>query len=209
MTRKRDSSTFKPSEEQRINLLDDSVFYEMVYAFGVSRHDVTDYCAWEHVNFSRMGHARALYDFFETSKENRKQDDAVSEDFGFPARPVDRPSDDRNRLNKQLFHLSYSRLRYNETSKPWPHSILSCLHDRCVEFVEHLLKQGLPFVRAEDAGKWQALLDQLRSGYQILISRPFTKDGCAPCYEFNHGDKLQSGRSELTGPGIAKEDSQI
>ena len=65
-----------------------------------------------------MAHARALYDFFETPAAKRKQDDAVSEDFGFPARRIERPEDDRNRLNKQLFHLTYSRLTYDETSKP-------------------------------------------------------------------------------------------
>ena len=90
MTCDRKPSTFVPANEQRVALLYDSVFYEIIFAFGISPHDPTDYCAWEHINFSRMGHARALYDFFETPATKRKQDDAVSEDFGFPARPIDR-----------------------------------------------------------------------------------------------------------------------
>ena len=180
-------------------------FYEMLFAFGISRHEPTDYCAWEHINFSRMGHARALYDFFETPAARRKHDDAVSEDFGFPARPIDCPDDDSTRLNKQLFHITYSRLRYNETRKPWPDTILACLHDRCVEFIQHLLVHGAPLVGPDDAPTWQALLDRLTSGHQLLIARPFLPTGVAPGYHFDTGAKLESGRSELTRPCIASQ----
>ena len=205
MTCERKPSTFVPTDEQRIALLYDSVFYEIVFAFGISPHDTTDYCAWEHINFSRMGHARALYDFFETPTTKRKQDDAVSEDFGFPAQCIERPEDDRNRLNKQLFHLTYSRLTYNETSKPWPDTILSCLHPRCVEFVEHLLALGEPLVGPEEATTWQALLERLTSSRQLLISRPFLASGVAPGYTLRLGDGLVSGLSELTRPRIASQ----
>jgi hypothetical protein len=195
---RRKTSTFVPTHKQRVVLLYDSVFYEIIFAFGISSHDPTDYCAWEHINFSRMGHARTLYDFFETPTSNRKQDDAVSEDFGFPARPIERHEDDRNRLNKQLFHLTYSRLAYNETSKAWPDTILSCLHPRCVEFIQHLLAQGEPLVGPNDVVTWKALLDGMTSGHQLLISRPFRASGVAPGYIFHAGDSLESGRSELT-----------
>lgn len=198
-------SSFVPTDEQRIDLLYDSVFYEIVFAFGISPHDPTDYCAWEHINYSRMGHARALYDFFETPAAKRKQDDAVSENFGFLAQPIERPENDRNRLNKQLFHLTYSRLRYNETSKPWRDTILSCLHPRCVEFIEHLLARGGPLVGPEEATTWQALLERLRSGRQLLISRPFLASGDAREYTFRLGDRLVSGRSELTRPRVASQ----
>jgi hypothetical protein len=141
MTCKEKPNLFAPTDEQRRFLLHDSVWYEMLYAFGVSPHDETDYCAWEHVNFSRMGHARALYYFFETPTADRKHDDALSEDYGFTARPIDRPSDDRKRLNKDLFHLSYARFRHTKDTKAWPDTIISCLHDRCVDFIQHLLAQ--------------------------------------------------------------------
>jgi hypothetical protein len=152
-----------------------------------------------------MGHARALYDFFETPTAKRKQDDALSEDFGFPAERIDRPEDDRNRLNKQLFHLTYSRLTYNETSKPWPDTILSCLHPRCVEFIEHLLALGEPLVGPEEATTWQALLERLRSARQLLISRPFLASGVAPGYTLRLGNRLVSSRSELTRPCVASQ----
>jgi len=63
-----------------------------------------DYCAWEHVNFSRMGHARALIYFFECGLSSKKwEDDIVSEDFGFPASQTGISQEDRDRLNKDLF----------------------------------------------------------------------------------------------------------
>jgi hypothetical protein len=199
----RKRSQFVPTDEQRIAVLYDSVFYEILFAFGISRYDANDYCAWEHINFSRMGHARALYDFFETPTAKRREDDVICEDFGFPARPIDRPADDRTRLNKQLFHITYTRLHYNETSKPWPDTIISCLHDRCVEFIRHLLCQRAPLIGPEEAVIWQALLDRLTSGHELLIARPFLPNGVAPGYRFEMGMKLQSGRSELTRPFVA------
>lgn len=203
----RKASAFVPTDKQRIALLYDSVFYEILFALGICRHDSTDYCAWEQVNFSRMGHARALYDFFETPAAKRQQDDAVCEDFGFPARPIDRPTDDRNRLNKQLFHITYARLQYNELSKPWPDTILSCLHDRCVEFIQYLLSQGTPLVGPNETPAWQALLDRLTSGHQLLISRPFLPlpSGIAPSYILDIGLRLETGRSELTKPRIVSQ----
>ena len=125
------------TDEEKRYILHDAVFYEILFAFGVSPYDETDYCAWEHLNFSRMGNARALYDFFETSekkRDKREHDDVVSEDFGFPARRIQRPAEDRKRLNKDLFHLSYERLRHLKVpqNKPWPNTILGCLHEPCV-----------------------------------------------------------------------------
>jgi hypothetical protein len=202
MSCKKKPNTFVPNDEQRRSLLHDSVWYEMVYAFGVSPHEETDYCAWEHVNFSRMGHARALYDFFETSTAERRSDDAVSEDFDFSARPIDRPANDRTRLNKQLFHLTYTRLQYNETSKAWPDTIISCLHDRCVEFIRHILSHKSEFGAADDFLRWEHLLGALASGRELHISRPFLPADVSPEQEIHLGRQLAGGRGELTKPCI-------
>jgi hypothetical protein len=54
-----------------------------------------------------MGHARALLYFFERPSGKKKwSDDVVSEDFGFSAATIPIAKDDRERLNKDLFHLS-------------------------------------------------------------------------------------------------------
>ena len=192
------------TDEEKRYILHDAVFYEIVFAFGVSPYDETDYCAWEHVNFSRMGHARALYDFFETSKKKRDKrghDDVVSEDFGFPAHRIQRLSEDRKRLNKDLFHLSYERLRHLKAlkDKPWPDTILGCLHEPCVEFIKSLLTNKNKFGKSSDFIKWEQLLKGLTSGCEMRVSAAFANDEVLS-YSFKPGRQLQSGRSELTKP---------
>jgi hypothetical protein len=198
---------FKPTEEQKRLALHDAVFYEILFAFGVSAHDETDYCSWEHVNFSRMGHARALYAFFETSitdRDERRQrqkdyDDVVSEDFGFAASQIQKP-DNRKRLNKDLYHLTYARLRHLKApqNKSWPHTILGCLHEPCVEFIKYLLQHKGEFGSPEDFTKWDLLLKALTSGRELRIGRAFTQTGAEPAWSFSLGRQLHSGRSELT-----------
>ena len=195
------------TDEQRIALLYDSVFSRnrlRIRAFLT--HDTTDYCAWEHINFSRMGHARALYDFFETPTTKRKQDDAVSEDFGFPARRIERPEDDRNRLNKQLFQPSLtSRLTYDETRMPWPEPFYHACTRDVLSSSSIYWHSSEPLIGPEEATTWQALLERLTSGRQLLISRLFLASGVAPGYTLRLGDGLLSGRSELTRPRIASQ----
>jgi hypothetical protein len=95
------------TSEEKSFLLNEAVYYEVLFALGVSAHDASDYCVWEHLNFSRMGHARALLYFFERPSGKKKwSDDVVSEDFGFSAATIPIAKDDRERLNKDLFHLS-------------------------------------------------------------------------------------------------------
>src|SRR5215510_2645574 len=205
MTRKKRPNTFVPTDDQRRFVLHDAVWYEMLYAFGISSYEETDYCAWEHVNFSLMGHARALYYFFETPLTDRQQDDVLCEDFGFPARPIDRPSDDRTRLNKDLFHLTYARCRHAKETKAWPDSIISCLHDRWVEFIQYLLAQKSQFVSADDADQWQSMLNALTSGREIHISRPFLRVGVSQNQEIRWGRQLYTGRGELSQARIQAE----
>ncbi len=195
---------FIPSREQKLLILHDAVFYEILFAFCVSKHDEADYCSWEHLNFSRMGHARALYCFFETSIAERKQDDVVSEDFKFGPITIERPSDDQARLNKDLFHLTYARLRHftNLQNKPWPDSILSCLHEPCVEFIKHLLVHKSEFGTFNDFVMWEELLIALNSGREICIHRAITQTVVDTKYSFNLGRTLQFGRSELTKPKV-------
>lgn len=196
---------FNPDDCQKRQVLHDAVFYEILFTFGVSPHDETDYCAWEHVNYSRMGHARVLYAFFETSivqrekirKRNKDYDDVVAEDFGFCARKIPRPEGERLRLNKDLFHLTYSRLRHTPSTKAWPDSILANLHGTCVEFIRHLLSNGLGLGTPTDFIKWKQLLVALTSGRELRIGRPSTESGLEPNWVLRLGRPLHSG-GELT-----------
>ncbi len=89
-------------------------------------------------------HARNLITFFETSQEDRRQDDIISEDYGFAARPLLITKRTQNRFNKDLAHLTFSRIaRTRNTSesrkaKLWKFKDFSPLLKRCCEFAPHM-----------------------------------------------------------------------
>lgn len=183
----------------RTALLDDAVFYEVLFALGVSSHDRADYCAWEHVNFSRMGHARALIYFFECGLSSKKwDDDIVSEDFGFAARQIGISPEDRGRLNKDLFHLSSLRLRHTDKTKPWTNDILNRVHERTVSFIQFLLSDKRPQDFQVSDSKWRRLLEFLQSGQELIIARYLGVDGQDSGWLLGKGQFLASRMSSLT-----------
>lgn len=187
------------TSKEKTALLNDAVYYEMLFTFGVSSHDPVDYCAWEHLNFSRMGHARALLYFFESPLASKKwDDDVVSEDFGFPASVISLGQDERNRLNKDLFHLSSRRLRHTRASKPWTNTLLQQIHDRTVLFIDHLLTPGSSHDFEVGRPAWEALANALKSGREVHIRRHFSSDGSDSGWMIGLGRIIASGRSELT-----------
>jgi len=187
------------STTDKTALLDDAVFYEVLFALGVSSHDRADYCAWEHVNFSRMGHARALIYFFECGLSSKKwDDDIVSEDFGFAASQIGISPDDRDRLNKDLFHLSSLRLRHTHKTKPWTNNILNRAHERTVSFIQFLLSDKRPRDFQVSDSKWKRLLEFLQSGQELLIVRYLGVDGHDTGWLLDKGRFLASRMSSLT-----------
>jgi len=187
------------STTDKTALLDDAVFYEVLFALGVSSHDRADYCAWEHVNFSRMGHARALIYFFECGLSSKKwDDDIVSDDFGFAASQIGISPDDRDRLNKDLFHLSSLRLRHTYKTKPWTDNILNRVHERTVSFIQFLLSDKRPRDFQVSDSKWKRLLEFLQSGQELLIVRYLGVDGHDTGWLLDKGRFLASRMSSLT-----------
>jgi hypothetical protein len=187
------------TREEKTFLLNDAVFYEVLFALGVSTHDATDYCVWEHLNFSRMGHARALLYFFESPADKKKfPDDIVGEDFNFSAATIHITKDDRERLNKDLFHLSARRLRHTTASKPWPHTILQHIHERSISFIDYLLNEKMLRDFDVDIQKWQVLAQLLKEDKELCISRHFRRDGSDTGWKLQPGRVLLSGKSELT-----------
>ena len=183
------------STTDKTALLDDAVFYEVLFALGVSSHDRADYCAWEHVNFSRMGHARALIYFFECGLSSKKwDDDIVSEDFGFAASQIGISPDDRDRLNKDLFHLSSLRLRHTHRTD----NILNRVHERTVSFIQFLLSDKRPRDFQVSDSKWKRLLEFLQSGQELLIVRYLGVDGHDTGWLLDKGRFLASRMSSLT-----------
>jgi len=187
------------TSKEKSFLLNDAVYYEILFSCGVSAHDPTDYCSWEHLNFSRMGHARALLYFFECPSADKKwDDDVVSEDFGFPAAGIAIAKDERDRLNKDLFHLSSRRVRHTQSSKAWTNAVLNHIHERAVIFVDHLLTSVTAQEFEVARRPWEELARALKSGGEVKISRQFSSDGKDSGWMINIGHTLASGKSELT-----------
>ena len=183
----------------KIALLDGAVFYEALFALGVSPHDRADYCAWEHVNFSRMGHARVLIYFFECGLSSKKlDDDLVAEDFGFDPSLIGISPEDRDRLNKDLFHLTSSRLRHDAKTKAWTNDILNRVHERTVDFIRFLFSEKRPQDLQIADTKWKHLLQFLESGHELVIARSLGLDGSDTGWLLGKGRPLPSRMSELT-----------
>ena len=62
----------QPTMQEKKAVFHNSLWYEILYTFGVPRHDPTDYSHWEFINFTRMGHGRAFCTIF--SKLLRRTD---------------------------------------------------------------------------------------------------------------------------------------
>jgi hypothetical protein len=185
--------------QEKSTLLNEHVFYEIIFALGVSAHNDEDYCVWEHLNFSRMGHARALIYFFESPKDNRKfPDDLVSDDFGFPPEKIQLSQSDKDRLHKDLYHLSATRLRHDSKSKGWPDVFLNRVHERCVKFIQFLLSPKIDSNIVVLRQKWELLLHILESGCELCISSSISVSNVFSGFQLSKGRRLNSGLSELT-----------
>jgi hypothetical protein len=192
---------YTPTRQQIINVFNNSMFYEILFTFGVPVHDPNDYCNWEAINFNRMAHARLLYDFMEQPIAQRYKDNVLAEDFGFPTAAIHLPDADRKRLNKDLMHFTYDRLRHTPATKPWPSTILASLHDPIVRFMQHVDSQADLFPRTTDLEGWRSLIGAMQSGRQMIIS--CTMDTSKrPTYHVRPGQALPSGKAALTQFGL-------
>ena len=198
MARRQVLTSVSPTEQDKTAAFRNSMSYEIVYTFGVPQHDPHDYCQWEMINFSRMGHARVLYAFLETKEEKRYMDDVLAVDYGYRAQTVTLPAEARERLNKDLFHFSYGRLRHTPESKRWPDSIISNLLDPVLGFMRYIEeKRPDLFDTAEAREEWSALIRMLASGRELIIYHWAGPDGMGR-REYGLGEPLPDGKPRLT-----------
>ncbi len=107
-------------------------------------------------------HARNLLYFFESTE--RRKDDVLCSDFGFRPRLVRIDANERPRFNKDLLHLTYSRLRHTPDTKPWPVlAILQPLTVRAVDFMTYIVSHPPAGADTDELEQWSQLL-QLLSG---------------------------------------------
>jgi hypothetical protein len=140
---------YSPTEEQKRAILR-HVFYEIEQLLQASWMRTDDACVGNALLESILVHVRTLCDFYESSRRSTRrsqgnqrveQDDVLVTDFGFAAQKMSIPPDDRERLNKDLAHLTYSRLERRALgSKWWNYKlVVDPILVRSSEFVRHLL----------------------------------------------------------------------
>ncbi len=99
-------------------------------------------------------HARTLADFFEGKRD---KDDILSIDYDFAACPDVLETCFRTRLNKDLAHLSYSRLKRDAKTKGWGFEELRTLLARSRAFATHVAATWEPFLAETEATGWRRL----------------------------------------------------
>lgn len=141
------------------------VRYEIESLLLTPRHDPSDKTLVEAVELRRMVHARVLYSFFSRSLADRDEsdpidDDVLSEDYGFKAElPYSlEPRPLLDRFNKDIFHLTYTRLERTTESKPWPREeLLTPIQRQAGRFIDHILQYRPDGVSDAEFRLWQKL----------------------------------------------------
>jgi hypothetical protein len=158
---------FKPKLSESIAVLE-HVRYEISRCFF---HDTSPLIneAW----LLSLVHARQVIDFFEKTDRKGKDDDVLCSDFNFDPRPLSIPEKTRLRLNKDLAHLTYARLRHSRESKPWNLPlVLQPILIRSIEFSNYIA-HAYPHTPAKERGIWAQLHAALTSLQTVItIDRP-------------------------------------
>jgi hypothetical protein len=110
---------------------------------------------------STLLHSRNLLGFFE--QFTRHKDDVLAEDFGFAHRTINIDPEYRRRLNKDLSHLTYSRLSRNTLEdKFWDYNqLVYPILDRSKEFFEYLLAGNLPANNEQTIQACKSILEKI------------------------------------------------
>jgi hypothetical protein len=107
-------------------------------------------------------HTRVLLDFFEHSE--RDKDDVLASDYGFPATPIQIEQILRERLNKDLAHLTFARQKRLGNSKGWDlKQLLTPLLQRFSKFADHIVKTRLSSLPTDQQKRWKSLAGGLKA----------------------------------------------
>lgn len=157
-----------PSPDQIARALP-HVRYEIESLLQTPAYDQANKALEESVYFRKMAHCRALYHFFNKKerREDRRGDDILSADFGFPSQDVYGQSakDLVKRFNKDLLHLTYERLTRTPDTKPWPmDALFPPVAQLCREFIEHILTKFTGRVADDERKLWAELKSDVARG---------------------------------------------
>lgn len=205
--------TLDITDEKVVNVFNDSMAYEILYALGVPLYDIWDYSRWEYINFARATHARLLYDFFEgrkpireAKKESALVDDVVCSDYLLPVQEGLLDQRSRDSLNRRLLHFSYSRIEVDPNNRSWDDRILENLLDPVVRFMRHILGRE-EFVTPDSKrflfrdrarlDEWKEIMGILESGRELVHWSWFDSEG-ALRKACSSGRLLPDGKPQFT-----------
>jgi hypothetical protein len=162
---------YTPSEIEKDRALGD-VFYE-IQQLWISTHLTTDNPLVNNAFLeSSLVHVRVLLDFFERSKrstwrdgkEYHENDDVLSVDYEFEARPINITEIYRQRLNKDLVHLAYSRGSRLPESRGWPREeVVIPIIERSIEFIDCLDEEKINSTVGVSIAQWKELRQNLEA----------------------------------------------
>jgi hypothetical protein len=156
-----------PSEQQIRGLLP-HIRYEIEAFLLEPDFDRDNESLRESVLFRRMAHARSLYSFFTVSSEKRRDDDGLAEDYGFPAAAIYEDGvapELLRRFNKDLFHITYTRLQRTAANKRWPiEELLNPIAARALQFVDHIVREAARLgIDGNEINCWRDLPSKIHS----------------------------------------------
>ena len=103
---------------------------------------------------SHIVHARVLIDFFEC--QSKFKDDVLCTDFGFDARTLNVSEWYRLKMNKDLAHLTYERVKRTYDTQTWNvPEVLSAFYEVSLEFIDHILKNPPKLVDESELAIWR------------------------------------------------------
>ena len=145
----------KPIEEPQIKILP-HILYEIEMLLNlpsVRGTNLVEYAILE----SRLIHARNLKNFFEAVRQ-KYPDDVLPGDFGFDAKSVDIPINISKRFNKDLAHISYSRLNQTPETQKWTYAdFINPIKSRCIEFARFIIKDYKDKMSKSELSRWENL----------------------------------------------------
>jgi hypothetical protein len=107
-------------------------------------------------------HTRVVLEFFEHSR--RERDNVLAIDYQFSARAVPLDSKLRERLNKDLVHLTYSRQQRLGPAKNWNlKQLLTPLLECSRQFADHVVATRLNSLPADQQERWQKLSGSMKA----------------------------------------------
>ena len=141
------------------------VYYEILRCFCSEPGEEKITESW----ISHMVHARVLLEFFQAKEA--KGDDCICAHFGFPDRTVDIDPEHWLRFNKDVHHLTYSRLRHTPETKGWNvTAALIPLVGRTVSFMDHVIANPPAGAAPGEIDRWKTLRAFIASGKPSYVT---------------------------------------